>query len=173
MPVQTYDRQRDEKARPHSHSGALWRKVQVLGELFVCCLHRQQLDSRFQRTSRLLKGGVRVRRESQKWFSHAHRIVLVFINPYCTSLQHLKQTSAGSRYLQSKSTLVCCVIAGIRHLSKQLTATLLIMQVEICTVSTAECVRLQVDQRWGSKWMRRARLQFDFHRSCWAKDGVM
>lgn len=65
-------------------------------ELFVCCLHRQQLDSWFQRTSQHLKGGVQGRRESQKWFSHAHHNSLVFINPYCTSPLHLKQTLAST-----------------------------------------------------------------------------
>lgn len=103
--------------------------MQLLVELFVCCVHRQQLDSWFQRTSQHLKGGVQGSRESQKWFSHAHHIVLVFINPYCISLQHLKQTFASTLQLTSKSTLVCCVIFRNRHLPKQMTVTALIMEI--------------------------------------------
>lgn len=83
-------------AKPHIHSTLHKIKVQVGDELFVCCLHRQQLDSLFQRTSRHLKGGVQGRRESQKCFSHARRNVLVFINPHCTTPPHLKRAVAST-----------------------------------------------------------------------------
>lgn len=42
----------------------------------------------------------------KKWFSHAHHTALVFINPYCTSPPHLKQTLASTLQLASKSELV-------------------------------------------------------------------
>lgn len=97
--------------------------------------------------------------EQQKWLSHAHHNVLVFINPHRTTWRHLRRANASS--LQSHQSLALFVVSFLRrHLPKQMTVILLLMQMGetyFWIYSSESCdwfhVGLQVeDERRPKNW---------------------
>lgn len=100
-------------AKPHIHSSASEKKKKKkeikcrfgMNSLYAACTDNSLTVGFKERlgTWREVSGEGE---NHKKWFSHAHHTALVFINPYCTSLPHLKQTLARTLQLTSKSELV-------------------------------------------------------------------